>query len=233
MMLADQIRDMRRKFPGFELTYSHSWMACWEGSLTPIAKCYRIRIRYVFPRRFDDFYIKAPYHPSVQLLEPKLSIINSFPGAEPLQHIFQNCDHPELSTLCLDDPIVPQWSWDRSIADTIVPWVIDWLVCYEFWHATGKWKGGGRHLIAMEEPCPTPQHQALSLNLDLSELFFNGEYLGIGQKVVNLEFSALTAAVYEAFSQQLFLQNLKSDFYTQGRGSTNASILSPALPQAA
>lgn len=30
-----------------------------------------------------------------------------------------------------------------TLADTIIPWTLDWLMHYEFWLATGKWRGGG------------------------------------------------------------------------------------------
>jgi hypothetical protein len=31
------------------------------------------------------------------------------------------------------------------LADTIVPWTIEWLYFYEMWLATGDWLGGGKH----------------------------------------------------------------------------------------
>jgi hypothetical protein len=31
------------------------------------------------------------------------------------------------------------------VALTIIPWAAQWLVCYEIWHATGQWVGGGAH----------------------------------------------------------------------------------------
>jgi len=29
------------------------------------------------------------------------------------------------------------------IADTIVPWTVEWLAAYEGWRATGTWYAGG------------------------------------------------------------------------------------------
>ena len=31
------------------------------------------------------------------------------------------------------------------LANTIVPWVADWLYYYEVWLFTGEWEGGGIH----------------------------------------------------------------------------------------
>ena len=38
-----------------------------------------------------------------------------------------------------------EWTPDRSIAQTIVPWLLEWLMYYEGWLATGEWQGGGIH----------------------------------------------------------------------------------------
>ena len=37
-----------------------------------------------------------------------------------------------------------------SIADTIIPWVIEWIYFYELWKITGAWKGGGDHPTAKD-----------------------------------------------------------------------------------
>ncbi len=31
------------------------------------------------------------------------------------------------------------------IATTVIPWLLEWLVYYEAWQATGEWLGGGEH----------------------------------------------------------------------------------------
>lgn len=31
------------------------------------------------------------------------------------------------------------------LADTYVPWTMEWLVDFELWLATGEWLGGGEH----------------------------------------------------------------------------------------
>ena len=39
----------------------------------------------------------------------------------------------------------------KLLADTIIPWTIEWLYYYELWLATGEWLGGGDHPRLDEE----------------------------------------------------------------------------------
>lgn len=38
-----------------------------------------------------------------------------------------------------------EFSSDKLLSDTIIPWTIEWLYYYEIWLATGEWQGGGEH----------------------------------------------------------------------------------------
>jgi hypothetical protein len=38
-----------------------------------------------------------------------------------------------------------EWTADKPIAQTLVPWLLEWLFFYEGWLATGEWLGGGTH----------------------------------------------------------------------------------------
>lgn len=38
-----------------------------------------------------------------------------------------------------------EFSSRNLIADTIIPWTVEWLYFYEIWLATGEWQGGGKH----------------------------------------------------------------------------------------
>lgn len=46
---------------------------------------------------------------------------------------------------CLYYPKAKEWSESMLIADTIVPWLAEWLFHYEIWVLTGQWEGGGIH----------------------------------------------------------------------------------------
>lgn len=38
-----------------------------------------------------------------------------------------------------------EFNASKLIANTIIPWTIEWLYFYELWLATGEWLGGGEH----------------------------------------------------------------------------------------
>jgi hypothetical protein len=45
-----------------------------------------------------------------------------------------------------------EWTPDKPIARTIFPWLLEWLMYYEGWLATGEWQGGGTHSQPMTFP---------------------------------------------------------------------------------
>jgi hypothetical protein len=235
MQLYRQIMDMRRKYPNFQLTCNYGWMACWQGELVPIGKPYRVRIRVVRRRFFATFEVRSSRVPIVQLVDPVLDMTKPYADAEPLIHVYDHLD-PDRVCLCLDDPECSQWTEKSGIADTLIPWIIDWLVSYELWQTTGKWLGGGRDHRAsttMRQPCQPRANESLTWNHDPLDLYVNDVYQGLGPQVANFASSALTVAVYEAFSQRYCSPSSKSTFCLQNDASTNISTSSPALPRAA
>jgi hypothetical protein len=38
-----------------------------------------------------------------------------------------------------------EWTPSSLIADTIMPWISQWLRFYEVWQQTGSWEGEGTH----------------------------------------------------------------------------------------
>ena len=47
----------------------------------------------------------------------------------------------DYACLCYGD----EFASDMLIADTYIPWAIEWLYYYEIWLVTGEWCGGGIH----------------------------------------------------------------------------------------
>lgn len=39
-----------------------------------------------------------------------------------------------------------QFNTRKLLAETVVPWAIEWLLHYEGWLTTGAWHGGGEHV---------------------------------------------------------------------------------------
>jgi hypothetical protein len=102
----------------------------WRGVFEPQYTRYTIEVRY-----------KLTASPEVRILDPVLvRLPNNSEGQLP--HVYPPADDP---TLCLYDPKTHQWDKTMLIADKIVPWAFDWIVCYELWLITGTWSGGGRH----------------------------------------------------------------------------------------
>jgi len=127
------------RWPGFRLV-SRGRNYVWEGKLqpTPLSPVYTIRIVYA------DWG------------SPKTSVVNP-PLARredaPIPHRYGD------GSLCLYLP--GEWSSQHYIAETIIPWSVLWLHHYEVWRITGKWLGGGVHLVRPPTAEPTHGHETL------------------------------------------------------------------------
>lgn len=143
MPMQEQIRRMKLLFPDFRVIFNGGWHVEWEGSLRPLYKAYKLRITLVLKTQLDGMKI-GPYYPRIILVDPLLELSTERAPGELVPHIYLNGRDPTKSPLCVFDPVADEWTNDMAIADTIIPWVIDWLVSYEGWLATGEWTGGGR-----------------------------------------------------------------------------------------
>lgn len=82
---------------------------------------------------------------------PQAYLINQgilFSQNDNLPHVYEckyYSEKKEFIRLCLYYPITEEWTNDMMIADTFIPWAIEWLYYYEIWRMTGKWLGGGHH----------------------------------------------------------------------------------------
>jgi hypothetical protein len=102
---------------------------------------YRIRIEYALggrPRAFVLDPIPQRRHP-----------------CQPVIHTNGADNEPCLFTLAHHD-----WRPTMSLARSIVPWLMEWLIFYEAWYLTGYWQGGGDmpawyDALAVGEASPT------------------------------------------------------------------------------
>ena len=143
--ILDQRHSMARNWPQFKCCQGlHPHSVSWLGALKGLERTFQIHIMFGLPKpglRLQPFRIM----PIVQVLQPSL-IPN--PGAEeeaPLPHVYPNPNNPTLSPLCLFDPKANEWNHSMLISKTTIYWTMRWLAAYEFWEATGRWNGGGRH----------------------------------------------------------------------------------------
>lgn len=145
MSMTDQIAKMRRHFPQFKVVFNGGWWVEWQGPLRPFGKTYVLRIVRVENRMVDEMHVLGTNGAHIFLVDPQLVLALAGSPDEPTPHVYWNASAPERSRLCVFDPVASEWTPDMAIADTIVPWTIDWLASYEGWLATGEWTGGGRH----------------------------------------------------------------------------------------
>jgi hypothetical protein len=132
-----QLASMKATWPRFirRKVRRDQQSARWIGEVRPQYARYAVEIRY----RVGDF-------PEARVVSPALVRL---PGNEEgqLPHVYPPVDDP---TLCLFDPRKNEWNASMKIAETTVPWTLDWLACYEHWLMTGKWTGGGCHATALD-----------------------------------------------------------------------------------
>ena len=88
-----------------------------------LTRRYRIRIEY-----------RREYHPHAYVVEPSLEL------RRPKQPVAHTIGPKEP---CLYTKERGDWNSRMFIGQTIVPWLMEWLVFYELWLATGTWYGGG------------------------------------------------------------------------------------------
>jgi len=99
---------------------------------------------------YGRFKIKLLYNlqssPQVFVVEPNLYDIT---GGEKPPHIY--VFNQDETKLCLFYPSSGEWSSNKYLSDTIVPWACLWFMYFNGWMATGKWYGGGKHPEPSEE----------------------------------------------------------------------------------
>jgi hypothetical protein len=152
LSVEEQERRLRQLYPDFRPVLHAGWIGIWEGSLRPIMQSWRVRIRYFAQRDFGEWHLANPYV-TVTVVDPPLGRDPRGTG-EPPPHVYRLGYPPDYPALCLYDPAAGEWSPEAYIAETIVPWTIEWLYWFEVWLLTGEWKGGGRHPEREPEPCP-------------------------------------------------------------------------------
>lgn len=101
----------------------------WEFDARPsaLSRSYRLRIRFT---KYGT--------PDMTVITPDL---NKLAEGRRLPHVYS----VKPVCLCLHFPRHNEWTPDKSIAETIVPWAYLWLMYFEHWLAADEWQGGGKH----------------------------------------------------------------------------------------
>ena len=137
---------MQDVWPNFVVLARTRWIVGWAGTLRPICQPYVVRVWFSLGFNLGWAMIRR-FDPAVTVIDPVLR--QRFKSTcDPIPHLYRNVSDPSRPILCLFDPDDDEWQSGLAIADTTIPWAIDWLACYEGWLATGDWTGGGRHPIS-------------------------------------------------------------------------------------
>ena len=137
-----QIEAMAKVWPAFKVVGRQGARAAWRGPLRPLLQTYVVEILYRAPLVIERVNVRV-LQPRVQVLAPVLRRRRG--DAEGmLPHVYYGSDGDV--SLCMLDPDAGEWSPSDLLAETTVPWIIDWLAAYEGWRATGVWTASGRHV---------------------------------------------------------------------------------------
>lgn len=120
----EQLAAMRLRWPRFDCSVAGGMLTC-VGSVQPrpISNVYTAQITYRVGR-----------YPRTTILRPPLR------RRRPDQRVAHTYTDAEL---CLFTGANGDWTPDMLIANTIVPWIHEWILFYESWLLTGEWRGGG------------------------------------------------------------------------------------------
>lgn len=90
----------------------------WIGLIRPTDKSPEYKVKFEYP---------YPSPPKVWIISPTINA---------------NAPHRYSDkSLCLYYPKDRSWSSKMYVAETIVPWTVEWLALYEIWNVTGEWFG--------------------------------------------------------------------------------------------
>jgi hypothetical protein len=138
LSLREQIGTISTRYPQFILLSGAGWLLLWHGEIRPLAQSYQIQLLYSTVAL--PFAGIGAFVPHVEVIDP---VLVPYAGEKStiIPHVFPNKVMPDRPRLCLYRQ--KEWTPFTSLADTIVPWTIEWLIGYEGWRATGEWLAGG------------------------------------------------------------------------------------------
>jgi hypothetical protein len=125
--IAEQVSDVRRKYPQFTTNFTSHTSLKVLGALQPTSRS--ITYQFVLKYNLKDL-------PKTKIISPAL--IKNEKGEDP-PHIYPG------ENLCLYHPRYREFSRTDFLSDTVILWTSLWLYFYEAWHMTGEWLGGGEH----------------------------------------------------------------------------------------
>ena len=127
--LFDQMMTLRAAYPSASCELRNGTLF-WTGKVqpTPISREYDVVLTYADSQT-----------PRVWVIGNNLQKLDDpdFP------HKYEVDEENNMVRICLYR--YREFTKDKFLANTIIPWTIEWLYFYEIWLATGEWCGGGEH----------------------------------------------------------------------------------------
>lgn len=93
---------------------------------TTLSKEYNIKVSYNWRTEAVKVYV----------VNEKLAVAKN---RRRLPHVYSH----EEQQLCLYSPSRKEWTNQKLIVNSIIPWASEWLFFYELWLPGGEWFGGG------------------------------------------------------------------------------------------
>lgn len=109
------------------IDHHYDWLDCkikndlgmfCTGTLRPSSLCDEYKI---------EIYYQTGTPPKVYIISPKIEYNDEI-------HLYYD------RSLCLYYPKDMPWGKHIMLADTIIPWISEWIIFYELWKESGKWE---------------------------------------------------------------------------------------------
>jgi len=122
-----QLEKIKELFPNMEVNKikGNLFEVVIKLKPTPVSKAYDVKICF-------DKYSGV----DIYVINEKLEVAAN---RKTLPHVYSHLEQK----LCLYSWKKRQWTKEKLISSTIIPWASEWLEFYELWLISGKWLGGG------------------------------------------------------------------------------------------
>lgn len=212
----EQIERVAARYPNLKLVTDWTWLVIWEGSLRSFSREYKVRIfwhRWWPNELFDVGYDKPKVFVLDPLLQPRYD--------QPLDHVYRRT---QPVWICPFDPKAKDWDTSQAIADTIIPFAIQWLCSYELWRVSGEWPAPGRHV---ESQC---RNETNSSSPGRPALNSDAAFVRIGLLTGTFASSALMAAASGESSRWLSWQDWKAPTFEAAPSPITSTTLLVRAP---
>ena len=129
--LFDQMIALKASYPSAmcEIKNGTLWWFSKEVRPTPLSKEYSVLMTY-----------QPGSRPKIRVFGDELQSLD----AKDFPHKYSIDPDKQIVEICLYR-YAHEFSKYKLLANTVVPWIIEWLFYYEIWLTTGEWLGGGEH----------------------------------------------------------------------------------------